>query len=113
MHWRSSVAAFVWSSVGPTESDGQASNGLIVLIQEARAEIGCAAAVDHRRPNHIGSFLQCEAPGNAVVDDRLPIVVDADDLFAIQPPYRGSVRADGKTHVLHLTRAVHNGDCPE
>src|SRR5438552_17865545 len=62
-----------------------AFEGFVVLVQEAGTEIGGAAAVDNGGADDVLALLQREALGDAVVDDRLAIAVDADDLLAIHP----------------------------
>src|ERR1022692_3879605 len=90
-----------------------AFEGFVVLVQEAGAEIGGAAAVDNGGADDVQPFVQREALGDAVVNYRLAIAIDADDLLAIHPPDRGGIRSNRQADARHFARAVHERDGPE
>src|SRR4051812_2059231 len=73
-----------------------AFEGLVLLVEEAGAEIGGSAAVHNGGTDDVLPLLQREALRDAVVDNRLAIAVDADDLLSIHPPHRSRVRSDGQ-----------------
>lgn len=66
----------------------------VVRVEEPRAEIRGAARIDDGRTDGIQSLCEGHPLRDTVVDDRLTIAVDADHLFAIEPPDRSSVGAN-------------------
>src|SRR5256885_780183 len=80
------------------DTHGVPHERLVIGVQKAGAEIGSAAAVDDGGADDVLPLLQREAFGDAVVDDRLAIAVDADDLLAIHPPDRRGVRSNGQAY---------------
>src|SRR5690242_16062525 len=75
--------------------DGVVFERFVFLVEDPSAEIGGAPAVNNRGTDDVLPLLQREAFGDAVVDDCLPIAVDADDFLAIHPPNRSCIRSDG------------------
>src|SRR6185295_1030109 len=105
-----------WSRSGRTslrEPYRERGEGSIRGVEEPRAEIRGAPAVDDGRADHVRPFLQGEAPGDAVVDDGLPIAVDADDLLAVHPPDGSRIGADGEAHPRRLRGRMDDRHRPE
>src|SRR5204863_405010 len=81
------------------QAQGDALERAAFGVEEPRAEVGRPAGIQNGSADDIRPLFQREAPRDAVVDDRLSIVVDSDDLTTIDPPYGRGIRADGETHV--------------
>ena len=96
-----------------SEAHGEPFQRLILGVEKAGAEVGGAAAVDDGCAHDVRPLVEREAFGNAVIDHRLAVAVNADDLLAVDPPDRGGVGADGQAHAVHLPRAVDDSDGPE
>src|ERR1019366_477659 len=85
----------------------------IVGVEQPSAEVGGAAAVDNGGAQDFRPLLERNALGDAIVDDSLAIAENADELLAVDPPYRSRVGTYSQAHVRHILRAVDSGDGPE
>lgn len=47
----------------------------VFRIQEARAEIGCTAAIDDNRMDDVAPLAQGKTPGDTTIDDGLPVIL--------------------------------------
>src|SRR6185295_593383 len=65
---RGSTCARLWRHAEPLD-------GLVVLVEEAGAEIRGAAAVDDGGTDDVAALAQCEALRDSVIDHALAIVV--------------------------------------
>src|SRR6185295_14938679 len=100
-------------SNGLLQLHDQAHDGLTVLVEETRAEIGGATAVDDGGADDVATLVQGYALRDSVVDHALAVIVERDHRLAIEPPARRGVRADGETHARNLARRVHRRLHPE
>ena len=87
--------------------------GRVLSVEKPRTEVRGAATVDDGRADDVGTLLKREAPGHAIVDHRLPVVVDADHFLAVDPPHRSRIGSNCEANVRDVARAVHDGHGPE
>src|ERR1017187_1839683 len=63
------------------QGHGERPERLILCVEKSGAKVRRPAPVDDRRAHHVRALLEREPFRDAIVDDGLPIAVNADDLL--------------------------------
>jgi hypothetical protein len=92
---------------------GKIPDRFTVLIDKADAEIAQAGTVDDGAANDVGTLVEREALGDAVIHNHAPITEEGNSFFAVEPPHGRRIRAHSHTHVLYFSRAIDDGNGPE